>query len=78
MGHGQFADLGGGICKKEGVVFLKGVDTTIHYGVHSNKVIYTTISSLRSKITKVTAPNSAHCPNLVNLVTQTIHSDQQI
>ena len=34
MGHGQFADLGGGICKKEGVVFLKGVDTPIHTMVY--------------------------------------------
>ena len=30
-GLGQFADLwGGGLSKKEGVVFLRGVDTPIH------------------------------------------------
>ena len=27
---GQFADLGGGLGKKERVVFLRGVDTPIH------------------------------------------------
>ena len=32
-GLGQFADLSGKFGKKEGVVFLRGVDTPVHFMV---------------------------------------------
>ena len=36
------------------------------------------LESNRNELTKIAAPNNTHCPILVDLVTQTIYSNQQL
>ena len=47
---GQFADLrGGGLCKKEGVAFLRGVDTPVHTMIYIVLKIQISIRKLTNK-----------------------------